>query len=59
MNSVQSEHPWEKKEEGRLVMFHRVLVYRHLPNIGESIIDERTAGTTDVASYEDVFRVSF
>ena len=59
MNSVQSEHPWEKKEEGRLVMLHRVLVYRHLSNIGESIIDERTVGTTDVASYEDVFRVSF
>ena len=40
-------------------MLHRVLVYRHLSNIGESIIDERTVGTTDVASYEDVFRVSF
>jgi len=48
----------EKKGRGQTVMSHRVLVYRHLPNIGESIIDEGTVGTTVVASYEDVFRVS-
>lgn len=38
-------------------MLHRVLAYRHLRNIGESIIDEGTVGTTVVASYEDIFGV--